>query len=187
MTTERRIRPVFLIFAVLVLGVLHSGVEAMAQDCNGNGVPDAQELGERPPFDDYGLGYWRFERFEASGVPNAAAGGVPARLIGAVSPVLSPPTTSVLRAGFANAQAVALTSTLEAVCDANTPTACGSGPCCEANGTPGCADPGCCATVCAADPFCCDTDWDEPCAIEAQGRCGGDGHFEIDEIGRAHV
>ena len=182
MTTERRIRPVFLILAVLVFGVLHSGGEVMAQDCNGNGIPDAQELGERPPFDDYGRGYWRFESFEASGVPNASAGGVPARMIGAVSPVTTPPTTSVLRAGFANAHAVALTSTLEAVCDANTPTACGSGPCCEANGTPGCADPGCCATVCAADPFCCDTDWDDSCAVEAQGRCGGDGHFEIDDV-----
>ncbi|MFQ5592400.1 MAG: hypothetical protein ACE5HE_14670, partial [Phycisphaerae bacterium] len=46
--------------------------------------------------------------------------------------------------------------------------ACGSGAgdCCSANGTPGCNDLGteCCAIVCACDPFCCETAWDEDCA-----------------------
>ncbi|MCX4241760.1 hypothetical protein [Paraliomyxa miuraensis] len=44
-------------------------------------------------------------------------------------------------------------------------TACGifGGDCCSANGTPGCQDPTCTATVCAALPHCCDVAWDEAC------------------------
>lgn len=40
----------------------------------------------------------------------------------------------------------------------------GTGDCCADNGTPGCADGSCCQAVCACDPFCCDTEWDEFCA-----------------------
>ncbi|MHC5025167.1 MAG: hypothetical protein ACYTGR_00200, partial [Planctomycetota bacterium] len=36
--------------------------------------------------------------------------------------------------------------------------------CCAANGTPGCDDPECEAAVCAADSFCCETEWDGLCA-----------------------
>ncbi|MCW5899623.1 MAG: T9SS type A sorting domain-containing protein [Flavobacteriales bacterium] len=59
---------------------------------------------------------------------------------------------------------------------------CGStptGPCCSANGTPGCDDAGCQAVICAADPFCCDTAWDGICAgaaidnANAGGVCAG--------------
>jgi hypothetical protein len=39
--------------------------------------------------------------------------------------------------------------------------------CCVATGVPGCSDPACSASVCAADPFCCDTAWDGICAGEA--------------------
>ena len=42
-----------------------------------------------------------------------------------------------------------------------------SGNCCVANGGLGCEDPACSASVCAADPFCCDTAWDGICAAEA--------------------
>ncbi len=50
----------------------------------------------------------------------------------------------------------------------------GDGECCEPNGTPGCDDANCCSSVCAADPFCCDTEWDEVCASQAQAdpACG---------------
>ena len=50
---------------------------------------------------------------------------------------------------------------------------CGSGgDCCTANpGTPGCADQTCCETVCAADAFCCDTEWDQICATQAATLC----------------
>ncbi len=45
------------------------------------------------------------------------------------------------------------------------PTGCGDGgDCCADNGTPGCDDGECCAAVCACDPFCCETGWDEFCA-----------------------
>ena len=39
----------------------------------------------------------------------------------------------------------------------------GSGPCGEPNGSPGCEDPGCCAAVCALDPFCCIDPWIQAC------------------------
>jgi len=47
------------------------------------------------------------------------------------------------------------------------------GQCFADNGTPGCDDAGCCAAVCAVDPFCCDTQWDALCADEAllNGAC----------------
>jgi len=50
---------------------------------------------------------------------------------------------------------------------------CGSGgDCCVANpGTTGCADQTCCETVCAADPYCCATEWDQICANGAATLC----------------
>ncbi|MHC5003418.1 MAG: hypothetical protein ACYTJ0_09870 [Planctomycetota bacterium] len=47
----------------------------------------------------------------------------------------------------------------------------GTGDCFEPNKTPGCADPKCCAAVCASDPFCCDAVWDELCAGLAAELC----------------
>ncbi len=48
----------------------------------------------------------------------------------------------------------------------------GAGDCCQANGTPGCDDAGCCATVCAVDSFCCVGEWDTLCATQAASLCG---------------
>ncbi|MDA1008842.1 MAG: hypothetical protein O2800_07590, partial [Planctomycetota bacterium] len=50
---------------------------------------------------------------------------------------------------------------------------CGSGgDCCVANpGTTGCLDSTCCETVCAADPYCCATEWDQLCANQAAVSC----------------
>ena len=52
---------------------------------------------------------------------------------------------------------------------------CGAAPsdCCAAHELPGCDDPACTATVCAADPFCCETAWDDLCADAALELCGG--------------
>ena len=47
----------------------------------------------------------------------------------------------------------------------------GSGNCCVANGTPGCDSAGCCEVVCAADPLCCDAEWDSACAATAGVLC----------------
>ena len=47
----------------------------------------------------------------------------------------------------------------------------GSGNCCSENGSPGCTNSSCCDTVCAEDPFCCDTEWDSICADEAAILC----------------
>ncbi|MCH8252626.1 MAG: hypothetical protein IID36_09265 [Planctomycetes bacterium] len=43
----------------------------------------------------------------------------------------------------------------------------GEGACCEANGSPGCADPTCQDAVCGADAYCCDTEWDSECVLIA--------------------
>jgi len=53
------------------------------------------------------------------------------------------------------------------------PPACdnGIGDCCAAHGNAGCDDPTCCATVCAADAFCCDVEWDGICANLAAQLC----------------
>jgi len=53
------------------------------------------------------------------------------------------------------------------------PSACGpdAGDCCIANGTPGCDDVECCEQICAADPFCCETAWDQVCADAAIANC----------------
>lgn len=47
-----------------------------------------------------------------------------------------------------------------------------AGSCTEGNGTPGCSDAECCAQVCVADPFCCETSWDGICAEQALDICG---------------
>jgi len=57
-------------------------------------------------------------------------------------------------------------------------TECGdedAGSCFEANGTPGCDDADCCATVCVEDAFCCETEWDSLCADTAAELCAGCG------------
>lgn len=50
---------------------------------------------------------------------------------------------------------------------------CGTGgDCCVANpGTLGCMDVDCCTAVCAADAYCCTTEWDQICADEAATMC----------------
>lgn len=57
-----------------------------------------------------------------------------------------------------------------------------AGDCCEANGTPSCDAQGCADAVCGADPFCCDTQWDDACVDIAAGmaacECGGGGAEE---------
>lgn len=54
----------------------------------------------------------------------------------------------------------------------------GTGDCYLANGSPFCEDscggigcPSCCDTVCAADDFCCTTEWDQICADAAVQVC----------------
>jgi len=62
------------------------------------------------------------------------------------------------------------------LCSANGFAACGvsrSGVCTNpaGTGTPGCADGGCCNTVCAIDTYCCISEWDDVCASEAAQYC----------------
>jgi hypothetical protein len=50
---------------------------------------------------------------------------------------------------------------------------CGEGgDCCAPNfGSVGCKDAECCETICTADPFCCETEWDDICADQALTGC----------------
>ena len=43
--------------------------------------------------------------------------------------------------------------------------------CCTAHATPFCEDAACCTQICAADAFCCDTQWDQVCANAAIAGC----------------
>ena len=61
-------------------------------------------------------------------------------------------------------------TTLDNNCEPTLPSC---GDCLEANGTPGCTNEECEATVCAIDPFCCDISWDGICADEAGELCAG--------------
>ena len=47
----------------------------------------------------------------------------------------------------------------------------GPGDCCAAHGNPGCDPDSCEDAVCALDPFCCSSPWDETCAEEAATVC----------------
>ena len=47
----------------------------------------------------------------------------------------------------------------------------GGGDCCIANGSPGCEDAECVDQICAADPYCCNTEWDQICADAAITEC----------------
>ncbi len=47
----------------------------------------------------------------------------------------------------------------------------GRGDCFVARTAPGCDDVSCCAKVCAADEFCCNTEWDATCVQQAQDLC----------------
>lgn len=65
-----------------------------------------------------------------------------------------------------------------------------AGSCNEGNGTPGCADAKCCEIVCASDPFCCETAWDNLCAEGAATLCGSPCVGDIDgngEVGGADL
>jgi len=49
---------------------------------------------------------------------------------------------------------------------------CGTGVSCyQPHATPGCANQTCCTTICALDPFCCDTQWDSICVNGANASC----------------
>jgi hypothetical protein len=49
-----------------------------------------------------------------------------------------------------------------------------TGDCCAANPSGACSDALCCNTVCACDPFCCTTEWDNACATTGSNgnQCG---------------
>ncbi|MCA9283868.1 MAG: hypothetical protein KDA22_01540, partial [Phycisphaerales bacterium] len=51
--------------------------------------------------------------------------------------------------------------------------AAGAGPCDKPHSGPGCGEVACCETVCAFDPVCCDSEWDEVCVEEAAELCAG--------------
>ncbi|HWL92190.1 MAG TPA: thrombospondin type 3 repeat-containing protein [Phycisphaerae bacterium] len=68
------------------------------------------------------------------------------------------------------------------------------GNCCAAHANPGCDDAACQSTVCAADSFCCDFEWDGACVDgavtlcgalcneEVRGDCDGNGELNTDDV-----
>lgn len=46
---------------------------------------------------------------------------------------------------------------------------------CFTTGGPGCSDEHCCVAICAQDAFCCETEWDITCVVEAGKVCDGCG------------
>ena len=57
------------------------------------------------------------------------------------------------------------------VCDAPSCGEVATGDCCVAHLNPYCSDAICCSAVCAADAFCCDTEWDQFCVNAALVIC----------------
>jgi hypothetical protein len=59
----------------------------------------------------------------------------------------------------------------------------GRGSCTDfgGNGTAGCEIENCCNAVCEVDPFCCLSEWDSRCAVEAIGICSGN-FFECNQF-----
>ncbi len=49
-----------------------------------------------------------------------------------------------------------------------------AGPCCEAHEGPSCDNEDCATAVCAADAYCCSTEWDATCASSARSLCYDD-------------
>jgi cysteine-rich repeat protein len=47
----------------------------------------------------------------------------------------------------------------------------GAGDCHSVHATPGCNSQTCCDAICADDPFCCDTEWDQTCVTAASTSC----------------
>ena len=86
---------------------------------------------------------------------------------------------------FGNAALIAAINNPQGVSAAT--TACGlpgTASCFVAHPTPHCNDAECCSTVCAADPFCCNTSWDQICvnrAWETCANCGGDNTAPCDQ------
>lgn len=68
--------------------------------------------------------------------------------------------------------------TWDDLCAAEAANICGSscggatGSCLLPNGSPGCTAESCCHRICADDPFCCQTEWDQGCADAATQTCG---------------
>ncbi len=84
----------------------------------------------------------------------------------------------------------------DAVCVAEAIVLCGgcgapdAGCCFDAHGTPGCQLASCCETICALDPFCCASSWDQICVDQALANCcpadlNRDGVVDGEDLGGA--
>ncbi len=76
---------------------------------------------------------------------------------------------------------------------ANLTAAAGAGGCVSSNescfdphGSPSCNDDQCCAIVCALDPWCCNVEWDQPCATLAIELCSDCGFATAGDCGEAN-
>ena len=80
--------------------------------------------------------------------------------------------------------AICAAKAIEVCTDCGEPTA---GSCFQPHSTPSCQDAACCASVCAADPFCCTTQWDTLCVNGAIALCPNCGDPETGSCYTVHA
>ncbi len=156
----------------LILVILSWGQSGVPADINGSGTVDVDDLiavilgwgpcaGGQVKCGTKGLG----DCYEAHGAPGCAEPACCAAVC-AIDPYCCDTQWDAICADLANATDA---------CESAVPANCGhpaAGSCFEANDAlPGCADPACCAAVCAIDPFCCDFEWDLICVEMAKLFC----------------
>ncbi len=143
-------------------------------DLNGNNIVDSADLAAL-------LGEWGGDGIADLTGDNVVNGADLAVLLGQWGPCVAMEGACCSIPGMGCAQATADGCGLlggiflgtETICDNCPPPTCvaGAGDCCQANGTPGCDDVACCASVCSVDSFCCEVEWDFICAGGASGMC----------------
>lgn len=151
-------------------------------DCNQNGTPDLQEILLDPSLDQNGdyeldncdpLGIVCVGDINGDGLVDTQDLGI---LLGDFGCVGAGCAGDINNDGIVDTQDLGLLLGdfgCESTVDPD--PACGdpdTGDCCEANGTPFCNDAACCEAICAVDPFCCETNWDQLCADQAIADCG---------------
>jgi len=125
---------------LLVIGFA-LGRPAPGLDCNGNGIPDEEDIASPPPLDP-GVAYWRFEEAIGAVVLDSGPNGLDGSTNGVPVGTDDVAVGSVRLSGAANAQSLLLRT--PPPCGDGGAGSCGEGDCCAAHGTPGCGNDACC-------------------------------------------